>query len=150
MSIKIDPNTFIDPKFIGIPYLLYGKDFGGADCIGAAILYMRSLGIEYEYDDGMGPVMAHWWEHAPKRFLDAFLGQGSIVKFSNLKKHDCLLLFGDEQSTFPSCVGIMVDDRHFLMSLPERGSFVTMLNSFWKEKTFSAIRLHKITERFGP
>ncbi len=150
MSVKIDPNTLIDPKFIRIPYVLGGKDFSGADCIGVAILYMRSIGIDYEYDDGMGPIMSHWWEHNPRRFLDAFLSMGTIVRFPQLKKHDCLLLFGAEQSTFPSCVGIMVDDRHFLMAMPERGSFVSMLNLHWKNKMFSAIRLHKITEKFGP
>lgn len=149
MSIKIDPTTLVDPQFIGIPYVLGGKEFTGADCIGVALLYMKSIGVEYEYDDGMGPVMAHWWEHNPRRFVDAFLAQGKLVRFTQLKKYDCLLLFGAEQSTFPSCVGIMVDDRHFLMAIPERGSFVAQLDLFWKNKIFSAIRLHKITEKFG-
>lgn len=150
MSLKINTESLIDKKFLGIPYVLGGKEFEGADCIGATILYMKSLGVDYEYDDGTGPIMSHWWEHNPRRFLDAFLKMGTPVRFSNLKKYDCLLLFGAEQSTFPSCVGIMVDDRHFLMSVPERGSFVQMLNMHWKNKMFSAIRLHKISEKFGP
>ena|SRR3990167_10891404 len=146
---KIDPNSLVDPKFIGIPYVLSGKTFEGSDCIGACLLWLKDQGVEYEYDDGMGPIMNHWWEHNPKRFINAFLMAGNIVRFSQLKKYDCVLLLGAEISTFPSCVGVMVDDRHFLMSIPGRGSFVQMMNQFWKLKTVSSIRLHKVIERYG-
>lgn len=149
MSIKIDPTTLIDNKFLGIPYKLGGRDLDGADCVGMAIMWFEQFDIKYDYDDGMGPVMAHWWVNAPRRFLDAFMQLGSIVKFQYLKKFDCLLLFGDEQATFPSCLAVMIDDRHFLLSTPERGSFVHILDVYWKNKMFSAIRLNEIIKKFG-
>lgn len=149
MSIKIDPTTLVDPKLLGIPYKLHAKTWEESDCIGIAILFMREHGLEYEYDDNKGPIMAKWWETHPRRFLDAFLEMGVVVKFPDLKKFDCLLLMGEEQNTFPSCVGIMVDDRHFMCSLPGRGSFVDQLNMYWKSRFWSAIRLHKVTEKFG-
>ena len=144
-----NPSINYDKKFIGIPYALGGKSFGGADCVGVAILWLKEQGVNLEYDDGMGPVMAHWWEHNPRRFVDAFHQLGNQVKFSELKKYDCLLLIGNEQVLFPSCLGIMVDDRHFLVSMKETGSFVTMLDLHWKSMFWAGIRLHKITERFG-
>lgn len=146
MSIKLDPNSVVDKKFLGIPYELGKRGFDGADCIGVAILWLADQGIQYEYDDSQGPVMAHWWEHNPKRFLDAFLSLGSIIRWPELKKYDCLLLLGDEVSSYPSCMGIMVDDRHFLTSLKDGGSFVSMLSLDWKQKFWSAIRLRKIEE----
>lgn len=147
--VKTETNSLIDPKFIGIPYKFKGREFEGADCIGLMILWFREQGIEYEYDDGQGPVMAHWWEHNPRRFLDAYLALGKIVHFQDVKKNDVLLLLGDDLSCFPSCLGVMVDNRHMLVSFEEKGSFVTMLNSHWKKRFFGAIRLHKVAGRFG-
>lgn len=146
MSIKFNPQSLIDKKFLGIPYKLGAKTFDQADCIGVAILWLKEQGIDYQYDDKQGPVMAHWWEHKPRRFLDAFLTIGNIVKFSELRKYDCILLLGDEQSSFPSCVGIMIDDRHFLTSLESRGSFIDMMSMYWKSKFWSAVRLHRVSE----
>ena len=149
-KLKMDPNTLVDPKFIGIPYALGKSSLEGADCIGLLIMWVReTFGIEYEYDDKQGAVMENWWERNPRRFLDAFLQLGDIVHFHDLKKYDVLMLFGTEQSSYPSCLGIMVDDRHFLMMLEGRGSFVEKLNLYWKSKFFGAIRLHKIKEATG-
>lgn len=150
MSIKPDPNSLIDKKFIGIPYVLGGREFTGADCIGTAILWLREQGFDYEYDDKQGPVLAHWWEHSPRRFIDAMQQLGSFTRLQELRKYDCLLFtIGDEGATFPSCLGVMIDDRHFLVALKERGSFVQMMDSFWRGKFFAAIRLHKVREREG-
>lgn len=149
MSTKINPDALVPAKFLGIPYKLHSKTFEESDCIGLAILWLKEHGLEYEYDDQKGPIMAHWWETQPRRFLDAFLEMGSVVKLSELRKFDCLLLMGEESNTFPSCVGIMVDDRHFMCSLPSRGSFIAMLNMHWKQRFWSAIRLHKVVEKFG-
>lgn len=144
MSIKIDPDMLVDPKFLNIPYVLGGREFSGADCIGVAILWLREQGIEYDYDDRQGPVLAHWWEHNPRRFLDAMLAIGEIVRLPDIRRLDCLLFtLGDEGSTFPSCLGVMVDDRHFLVSTRDRGSFVQMINVFWRQKFFTAVRLRK-------
>lgn len=147
--IKIDPNALVDPKFIGIPYKLSGKSFEGADCIGAALLWLEDQGVKYEYDDGLGPVMKHWWQTHPRRFLDAFLAQGINVHWPDIKKYDCLLFFGAEQSSLPSCLGIMVDDRHFMIASEERGTFIDILSIEWKRKFWGSIRLHKVVEKFG-
>ena len=149
-SSRIDPNTLVDRKFIGVPYILGGSSFEGADCIGLLILWVKdTLGIEYEYDARQGSIMENWWEKNPRRFLDAFLQLGDIVHFHDLRRYDVLMLFGDEQSSFPSCLGVMVDDRHFLMTLKERGSFVEQLSLYWKSKFFGAIRMHRIKEATG-
>lgn len=146
---QIDASV-IDPKYLGVPYVLFGKTLAGADCIGMAIMWLAEQGIQEVYDDNTGPMMAHWWENNPRRFLDAFLARGSVVRFQQLKKYDCLLLIGDEQGTFPSCLGIMIDDRHFLTATLKRGSFVAMLDEHWKGKFWSGIRLKSVIERFGP
>lgn len=150
MSVKISPEKLIDKKFLGIPYKLHSKTYEECDCIGLAILFLREHGLEYEYDDNKGPVMARWWETHPRRFLDAFLAMGNVVKWPELQKFDCMLLMGEEEgATFPSCVGLMIDDRHFIGSLPSRGSFISELNVYWKSRFWSAIRLHKVAEKFG-
>lgn len=148
--MRIDPNSLVDKKFIGIPYKLGGKGFDGTDCIGVALLWLWEQGINYEYDDGLGPIMAHWWEKNPRRFLDAFLAQGINVRWPDIRKYDCLLLMDENGlSTLPSCMGVMVDDRHMLVSFEEEGSFVTMLSLHWKNRYFGAIRLHKVLEVMG-
>ena len=146
--IKIDPSALVDPKFLNIPYVLGGRTFEGADCIGTAILWLKEQGFEYEYDDKEGPVLAHWWEHKPRRFLDAMRERGEFIRFQELRKYDCLLLvLGNEGVNFPSCLGVMVDDRHFLVATQERGSFVQQLDIFWRHKFFAGIRLHRVLER---
>ena len=146
--IKLDTENLIDKKFIGIPYKLGGKSFDGADCIGAAVLWLNSEGIKVEYDDNQGPVLAHWWEHSPQRFSNAILQLGKMVRIAEVKKYDCLLfILGNEGNLFPSCVGVMVDDRHFIISTEERGSFVAMIDIFWKSKLWGAVRLHTVSEK---
>lgn len=149
MSIRIDPGTLVDPKFLGIPYKLFGETFESCDCIGLAILWFREFGIEYEYEDYKGALNTHWYETSPARLLNAFLTLGDVVHFQDLKKHDCLLLFGNEQCLYPSCIGVMVDDRHFLTTEDGRGSFVAMLNKEWRERFWSAIRMRKVADKWG-
>ena len=44
---EIEPNSLVDPKFIGVPYKLNGRTFEGSDCIGLAILWLKeTLGVE--------------------------------------------------------------------------------------------------------
>ena len=145
--MRIDPASLVEPRFMGIPYALGKATFEEADCIGVCLLWLAEKGLKYEYRDKFGPVLAHWWEHRPRRFLDAVLQYGTILKFSEIKKFDVLLLFGGEEvNQFPTMLGVMVDDRHFLTSTEERGSEVFMLNVHWKNKYFGAIRLHKAIE----
>lgn len=148
MSMKIDPSTLVDPKFIGIPYALAGKKFDGADCIGICILWLEEQGLHYEYDDRHGPVLQHWWENNPRRFVNAMNELGTIIKFPELKKYDVILFFGDEPvNRFPTMLGVMVDDRHFLTCTEDRGSAVYMLSLTWKNKFFGCLRLHKAVEK---
>lgn len=148
MAIKIDPGSLVDNKFLGIPYVLGEKTFEGCDCVGLAILYFKSLGVDYEYDDRQGPVLKRWYEHNPARFRDAIAAMGQVVEFANVKKYDCLLFFGEESiMRFPSCLGVMVDDRHFLTATEKDGSFVQMLNLAWKQKFWGAIRLRSVVEK---
>lgn len=141
--IRSDPNLLVDPRFVGIPYKIGGKSVAGADCIGVAVMWLETQGIHHEYDDGMGPVMEHWWEHNPQRFAEAMLKIGTMIRLSEVRKYDCLMfVLGNEGNVFPSCLGVMVDDRHFLVSTHERGSFVAMVDTFWKSKFWGAIRIH--------
>jgi hypothetical protein len=146
MSIKI--NASIDDKFIGVPYKLGGKEFSGADCIGICILWLKEQGYEYEYDDGMGKILYKWYQTAPKRFVNAVLNYGNVVQWPEIRKYDVLLFFGvDEICKFPTMMGVMIDDRHFLSSLGDnRTSSVQILDINWKSKFWGAIRLHKVTE----
>ena len=112
------------------------------------ILWLREQGLFYEYEDCNGPVMAHWWEHSPRRFVEALLKVGDSIRLAEAKKYDCFLFcLGDEGGVFPSCLGVMIDDRHFLISLKERGSFVAMFDEFWRSKHWGTVRLHKAKEK---
>ncbi len=145
--IQIEPNSLVDKKFIDIPYKIGKKEFDGCDCVGLLILYLQEHGVNYEYDDKMGPVLEHWWESNPRRFLNALAQEGELIQFSDVKKFDCLLFFGEESvNRFPTCLGVMVDARHFLIATEKKGSHVTMLNKFWKGRFWGAIRLRKVME----
>lgn len=147
MSEHTNLCKLIDESLLGIPYLLGGRTREGADCIGTVILWLETQGIHYKYDDSQGPVLRNWWAKSPRRFLDAMLKLGTIVDFRDVRKFDCLMfVLGNEGNTFPSCIGIMVDERHMITSTEERGSFVEMLNIEWKKRFFGAIRLRKIVE----
>jgi len=93
--------------------------------------------------------LEHWFERSPSRFVNAILSLGEIVPFSDLKKFDLVLFFGVERvNKFPTGMGIMVDERHFLFSRGD-GDFSTvhMLRLEWKEKFWGALRLKRVVER---
>ena len=145
---RTDPSSLVDPKFLGVPYKLGKEGFDECDCIGICILWLNEQGFNYKYSDGQGKVMAKWWESKPWRFRDALMKFGDIITFKQVKKYDCLLFFMDETANkYPSCMGVMVDDRHFLISLEKIGSAVYMLNKTWRARYFSAVRLHQVTQR---
>lgn len=127
---------------VGIPYKIGGKDKSGADCIGVAAMWLRSQGIDVQYEDGLGKVTEDWFVRRPRRFIDALTQMGDIIRFVDLKKFDCLLLYGSEMAAFPSCLAVMIDDRHALSATPERGSFVDILDIKIRERFWGAIRLH--------
>lgn len=145
----MEPNSLVDKNLISIPYKLGKCGFDGADCIGAVILWYRSQGIEFQYNDGKGPIDMNWYEKSPRRFLDAAQSLGDIIKFSELKKYDLIMMIGNEMVNYPSCLAVMVDDRHLFTSMEDRGSFVEMLNMYWKSKYYGAIRPHKVKHLQG-
>lgn len=150
MSIALDPNNLVDQKFLNIPYVLGKKTLEGCDCIGLCLMYLAENGIDFKYDDKMGPIYEHWWENNPFRLVNAVSEYGTAIYYTLAKKLDLMLFFGEEQvNRFPMCMGVMIDDRHFLMALPDRGSFVQMFNKVWRGKLWGTIRLHKVVEKFG-
>lgn len=147
MSIKLDSANLVDAKFLNIPYVLGKKDFSGSDCIGLCLLYLSEHGIDFKYDDKMGPVYEHWWEANPFRLMNAVSEYGKAIYYTSAKKFDLMLFFGEEQlNRFPMCMGVLVDDRHFLMALPDKGSFVQMFNKHWRGMLWGTIRLKKVVE----
>lgn len=152
--MRYDSNQLIDRKFIGIPYIQFKKTtddlgFGGTNCIGICILWMKDQGFDYKFDDGKGASMRHWWAHSPRRFADALFKFGNTVRFNELSRYDVLLFFSDKDDTtrFPTHMGIMVDGRNYLTASQEKGSYVKMLDMTDKKKFFGAIRLHKVVEK---
>ena len=141
--------SIVHPALIGIPYKLGGKDMRGADCIGVVTMWLRAEGFDVNYDDGHGPVNVDWWEKSPRRFMEALLEVGSVVRFQDLRKYDLLLLFGNQQCIYPSSLAVMIDDRHILGSNESRGSFVEMLSMSIKDRFWGAIRLHGAEEKWA-
>lgn len=137
----------IDEKFLGIPYKIGGRTLEAADCIGVTVLWLKSEGIEADYDDSKGPVMSDWWVRNPRRLLEAVLQFGTVVRFAEIKKYDVLMLSANEQGVVPGSIAVMVDDRHLLTSNEERGSFVEMLDMQWKNRFWGGIRLNKVAEK---
>ena len=45
MSIKLKPEDLVDPKFLGIPYKLHGRDFKGTDCLGLMQIYFKEQNV---------------------------------------------------------------------------------------------------------
>lgn len=149
MSLRTDPNILVDKKFIGIPYKFHGtKPETGMDCIGLMILYVKeTFGIEMKYDDNRGPIMENWYVDSPGRFVDAFMNHGRALNWASLRKNDVPLFYGETVvNRYPTCLGIMIDDRHFLTTMEDRGSFVSILNEHWKRIFWGGIRLHKFVE----
>lgn|SRR3990167_4286683 len=135
-------NDLVDQRLIGIPYKIGGKTAAGADCVGVAVMWLRSKGIMVDYKDGKGPISSDWWAKSPRRFMESLLEVGHAIRFQDVKKYDCLLLFGNEQCLYPSSLAVMVDDRHILTASEARGSFCEILSESWKAKFWGAIRLN--------
>lgn len=139
--------NLVNKNLIGIPYKLGGKTMVATDCIGVVVMWLQSEGVDVKYDDGKGSIRADWWKKSPQRFTDSILSIGSVVRFQDLKKYDCLLLANPETLYPPSCLAVMVDDRHILTSTKERGSFVELLSMEVKEKFWGAVRLNAVVEK---
>ena len=143
--IKIDPETIVEKRFLEIPFKYGGKDFKGADCVGTCILWLREQGYDYKYDDRKGRVLEHWFEKKPSRFLDAVNQYGAFVRFESLRNFDLILFFAHTSVTrFPTGMGVMVDDRHYLSNELGKSSFVRMLDLEVKSICFGGLRLYKV------
>lgn len=55
--------------FLGIPYLLNGRDRHGTDCLGLVILYRQSLGLNAPDGDGR-PIGPDWRGNSEARARD--------------------------------------------------------------------------------
>lgn len=137
----------IDPKFLNIPYKFAGRDFNGADCVGLAILWYKELGIHYQYGDREGPIHMNWYKNHPRRLVEAITQYGTLIRFSDLKKHDMILVTNTGDDSIPVCIGIMADDRHILTTNDKQNSFAEMLDMKWKERFWGGIHLFKVQER---
>lgn len=145
--IKIDSSILVKPKFLGIPHVMGKAAFDGCDCVGLPILYLAEFGIKYKYDKNQRASLLHWWKNDPRRFVDWLMQWGNIIRFADINKFDILMFFTDEHvNQFPAALGTMVDDRHFLTTKHERGSFVQMMDMDWKNRFWGAMRLHKVVE----
>lgn len=136
----------IDKRFLDIPYKFGGRDFDGADCVGLAILWFKQIGIDYEYRDKDGPIHINWYKNHPRRLVEAITQYGSLIRFSDLKKNDLLLVTNNSDESIPICVCIMADDRHILTINDKRNSFVEMLDLEWKSRFWGGLHLFKVAE----
>ena len=152
--IKIDCDSLVDSKFLGVPYLELNageedRGFDGTNCMGICVLWLKSKGYDYSLDFRKEKHLRHWWAHQPKRFVNTIMEHGRFIRFSELRKFDVILFFSesDDSERFPTHMGVMIDDRHYLSSKQEIGSFVRMIDLRDKAKFFGGIRLHKVTEK---
>ena len=136
----------IDPIFLNIPYKFGGRQFDGADCIGLLILWFKEQGIEYEYKDNEGMIHINWYKNHPRRLVEAMSQYGQLIRFSDLRKNDVLLLTNNSDESIPICLAVMVDDRHILTTNDKQNSFVQMLNLEWKERFWGGLHLFKVSE----
>lgn len=148
MIIK-DSEKIIDPKFVDVPFVYEGKTLDGTDCIGLTILFLKEHGFDYEYDPKAEPALHHWYLSSMQKFADAMFKYGKVLGFSELKKFDVVMFFGnDGLDRFPVLMGIVIDEgRHFLMNFREHGSHVVMFDEEWKSKFFGGMRLYKVMEK---
>lgn len=144
-----DNENIIDSKFIGVPFKYDGKTLEETDCIGLIVLYLKEHGFDYEYDEKYEPALKHWYETSVQKFAEGMMKYGKVLGFSELRKFDLVMFFGEELSNkFPQILGIVVDEgRHFLMNFPESGSHVVMFDEYWKNRFFGGMRLWKVMEK---
>ena len=128
MSTKLDLNSLVDPKFLGIPYKLRGRGFDGADCIGLVILWFKAHGYDVG-DSGSEPYAAHWNDEDPQLYLKTLLEYGEFVDFRQVQPNDVLMILNHDEdpekdSKHVESIGVVLDPGHFLVTTQEKGSVV--------------------------
>lgn len=156
MSIKINTNDLVNSKLLDVPFKYGGHKLDGADCVGIALLWLKDQGFKISYEDFTkdiqenGKVMEHWFQKSPSKTLDIIKKYGFLISFNELKKFDLILLYAHPSvSRYPTGLGVMVDDRHYLSSEMDNKSFVRILDMEVKERCFGGMRLNKVMQRGG-
>jgi hypothetical protein len=154
MSIKIDANSMVNPKFIDVPFKYGGSKLDGADCVGIALLWLNDNGVKVSYNDFTrdiqenGKVLEHWFKKKPSQTLEIIKKHGSLISFQELRKFDLILLYAHASvSRYPTGLGVMVDNRHYLSSELDNKSFVRILDTEVKNRCFGGMRLNKAIDR---
>lgn len=129
MSTQIDPDSLVDPKFIGIPYVLNGRSFKGADCIGLVLLWFEDEGYRIgEVGDGK-PIAEGWSDEDPQRYLKALLEYGEYVDFRHVQRNDVVMILNqdpdpEKDARRVDSIAVVIDPGHFLATTKDKGSRV--------------------------
>ncbi len=129
MSVRVDPDSLVDPGFVGIPYRHNGRSFDGTDCIGLVILWFEERGYRIGQDSDGRPIGEDWSDEDPQRYMRALMEYGEYVDFRQSQPGDVVLILNqdpdpDRDARFVASTGVVIDPGHFLVTTKEKGSRV--------------------------
>ena len=112
---------FVD-EYIGTPYLRYGRDKKGIDCIGLVIKWMEKEGIKL-------PQVSHAIDNTSDDFKKWFeISSQNYTKVDNYETGDLIVIIQKGKQH----VGIVIDKLKFIHASPNHGVIVSNI-SFFKE-----------------
>lgn len=124
-------------KFVGIPYLLGGRTFGGCDCYGLAVLLYKQNGIilpDVEVDS---------LEESTKVFIEEE-NRGYWAKVSTASCGS-LAVFKNK-AELPTHCGVMLDRRRILHTVKGSRSCIEKIDSpIWKGQLYGFFEFNGIS-----
>jgi len=129
--------SFNFEKYIGIPFVEYGRSFKGVDCYGLVWLaFKEELGIELpDYDER---VFGRDWKGASRgHFLENVNQCWEIVSGSVFHLFDCHIFHDDEG--IDSHIGFHIGSSKFLHCLENQSAMVGKLE-VWKSRLVETVR----------
>jgi cell wall-associated NlpC family hydrolase len=118
-------------KYIGIPWVLNGRDKNGVDCLGMVWLYLHDQGIDFPDGDDQ-PINEASLKTLERRFfvgLDSLTGwrRLNLDEAERLRKNDVVLIHFKNLSAH---LGVMVDSQNMLHSAISQTSEICRVDIF--------------------
>lgn len=118
-------------KYIGIPWVLNGRDINGVDCLGMVWLYLHDQKIDFPEGDGQ-PINETSLKTLEGRFfvgLNSLQGwrQLNLDEAEKLRNNDIVLIHYKNQSAH---LGVMVDSQNMLHSAIGQTSEICLVSLF--------------------
>lgn len=131
-------------KFVGLPFLLGGRDRSGIDCIGLIYLFLKEQGYQIELDERCSK---EWMEKASfDEWKKIVLEYGEPIKYSELQPNDIMYFAWKDEIH----AGVYIGYGKYLHINEKATSHISKLNESAKSRIIAIMRPSKTQKKIIP